>query len=348
MGRFVRRVTGLIAVSALCAAGVTVASPLVAAATTSTSPAVVVSKMTGPNSVSDTPGSWGVYATDLGIMWDDGGGQILTAFGDTFGSAWSPPGGNGNDWRSQVLLRSSDSNLADGMSFVSAATDLPGHAKELIPSKKIDNDEMTVIPTAGVSVGTRQYLAYMSVRHWGAPGTWDTNYAAIAYSDDDGQTWFTAGGPRWDNTGGADNFQMVAFVRDGGYVYMFGTPNGRLGAVRLARVPEADVLMKSSYAYWTGSTWSSAESSAVDVIAAPVAELSVQRNAYSGKWLMTYMRDGDIVLRNAGGPTSSWSTPEVIASSADYPGLSADSCTRGLLDRICTSRCHGGIRTTST
>jgi hypothetical protein len=164
-------------------------------------------------------------------------------------------------------------------------------------------------------------MAYMSVRHWGVPNTWDTNYAAIAYSDDNGQTWVTAGGPRWDNPGGTNNFQMAAFVRDGGYVYMFGTPNGRLGAARLARVPEASVLTKSAYTYWTGSGWSASESAAVDVVSGPVAELSVQKNAYTGGWVMTYMQGSDIVLRSASGPTASWSVPQVIASSADYPGL---------------------------
>lgn len=320
MTRFGKRLISTVAISALCmVAAVAGVGP--AAATSATSPAVVVSKMTGPGSTSNTPATWGVYSTDLGVMWDNGAGTILAAFGDTFGNAWTPPGGNGNDWRSQVLLRSTDTNLADGMSFSSAATDAPGHAKELIPSKKIDNDEMTVIPTAGVSVGSRQYMAYMSVRHWGVPNTWDTNYAAIAYSDDNGQTWVTAGGPRWDNPGGTNNFQMAAFVRDAGYVYMFGTPNGRLGAARLARVPEASVLTKSAYTYWTGSGWSASESAAVDVVSGPVAELSVQKNAYTGGWVMTYMQGSDIVLRSASGPTASWSVPQVIASSADYPGL---------------------------
>ncbi|GAA4535738.1 DUF4185 domain-containing protein [Nonomuraea ferruginea] len=293
-----------------------------AQASTTHSPAVVVSKMTGPGSVSATDTAWQVKATDLGVMWDNGRGEILAAFGDTFGASWQPPGANGDDWRSQVLLRSTDRNLADGMSFSSAATDRPGHAKELIPSRKVDGDEITVIPTAGVSVGTRQYLAYMSVRHWGEPGYWDTNYSAIAYSDDNGQTWVTGGGPRWDNPGGADHFQMAAFVRRDGHVYMFGTPNGRQGAAYLARVPEASVLTKSAYQYWTGSAWrSGADTLAAPIVAAPVSELSVQFNAHTGKWLMTYLKGSDVVLRSASAPTGPWSGPAVVASFADFPGL---------------------------
>ncbi|MEV0268135.1 DUF4185 domain-containing protein [Hamadaea sp. NPDC050747] len=313
----------------LCAAatGVLLMAQLVAvaqpaAATTATSPAIVVAKVTGPGSVSSTDTAWNVKATDLGIMWDNGAGEILAAFGDTFGAAATPPGANGDDWRSQVLLRSSDHNLWDGMSFSSAATDAPGHAKQLIPSQKVDNSEITVIPTAGVSVGSRQYLAYMSVRHWGAPGYWDTNYAAIAYSDDNGQNWVTAGGPRWDNPSGDDHFQMAAMVRRSGYVYLYGTPNGRNGALYLARVPEASVLTKSAYQYWTGSAWQTgADTLATAIVAAPVSELSVQFNAYTGKWLMTYLQGSDIVLRSATAPTGPWSGPSVLASSADYPGL---------------------------
>ena len=281
-----------------------------------------MAKVTGPGSVSNTPVSWGVYGTDLGIAWDNGSGQTLFAFGDTFGSTWTPPGGNGNDWRSQVLLRSTDAYLADGLAFSGAATDTPGHAKELIPSQKIDNVEMTVIPTAGVSVGSRQYMGYMSVRHWGPPSQWDTNYAAIAYSDDNGENWTTAGGPRWDNPNGENHFQMGAFVRRGGYVYNFATPNGRNGDAYVARVPEADVLDKSDYEYWNGSAWvAGSDTQAAAIVSGPVAELSVRYDSGRSLWLMTYMQGTDIVLRTAPAPTGPWSAAQVIVSDADFPGL---------------------------
>jgi hypothetical protein len=310
------------AVSVL-AAGLTAAAMAgpTAAATTVHTPAVVVGKMTGPGSASNTPAAWGIYGTDLGVMWDNGAGEVLTAFGDTFGSSWVPPGGNGNDWRSSVLLRSSDTNLSDGLSFHSAAMDSPGHAKELIPSLKVDGVEMTVIPTAGVSVGSRQYMAYMSVRHWGPPGQWDTNYAAIAYSDDNGENWVTTGGPRWENPSGDNHFQMGAFVRHGGYVYLHATPNGRQGDAYVARVPEGSVLSKSAYTYWNGSAWvAGADTQAVPVLDGPVAELSVRYDAERDKWITVYMRGTDIVLRSADAPTGPWSSPQVVVSDADHPG----------------------------
>lgn len=302
---------------------------LPAQATTAHTPATVVSKVTGPGSLSSTDTQWKVKATDLGILWDNGSGQTLAAFGDTFGTNWTGPGagtpaGVDGDWRSQVLLRSSDTNLADGMTFDSAATDVPGHAKQLISAKHIDNDEITVIPTAGIAVGSRQYLSYMSVRHWGLPGEWTTNYASIAYSDDNGQTWVKDAGPRWDNANGTGNnqFQMQAFVHKDGYVYVYGTPSGRSGSLHLARVPENQVLSATAYQYWTGSAWlTGAESSAASVVSAPVSEISVAYNSYTGKYLMMYINGEDLVLRSSTTPQGPWSAPNTIVGPSDYPGF---------------------------
>lgn len=293
-----------------------------AAASLPDTPAVMVNKITGAGSVSATDLAWQVNGTDLGIMWDNGAGQILAAFGDTFGAGFTRPFPSGGDWRSNVLLRSSDLDLAHGIAFDSAAEDSPGHAKELIPSQKVDGVEITVIPTAGVSVGSRQYLGYMSVRTWGPPGLWDTNYASIAYSDDNGQTWVTAGGPVWDNPSGDNTFQQAAFVRDGGYVYLFGTPNGRFGNAYLARVSEGSVLTKSAYEYWTGTGWATGpDTAAAPIVPTPVAELSVQYHPDSGRWLMMYLAEAGIVLRSAPTPQGPWSAATLVVGNQDYPGL---------------------------
>ena len=103
-------------------AGTLVVTAAPAVATAAHTPATMVQKVTGPDSPNNTYGRWNVKATDLGIMWDNGSGQVLTAFGDTFGDAWVGPGGGGFgpgdvNWRSNVLLRSTDTNLSDGMSF---------------------------------------------------------------------------------------------------------------------------------------------------------------------------------------------------------------------------------------
>jgi hypothetical protein len=285
------------------------------------SPAIDIAKLTGPDSINHTDTKWKITGTDLGITWDNGSGQTLTAFGDTFGD-WEGPGGGGGDWRSNTLVRSTDHDLSNGMTFDSAVEDKPGHAGELIASKKIDGVEITTIPTAGISVGNRQYLAYMSVKHWGPPGLWDTNFQSIAYSDDNGATWSTADSPVWtNNAGGTDPFQMGAFAKRDGYVYFFGTPNGRMGTAHVSRVPQDSVLDKAAYRYWNGSDWVADETAATTIVDAHVAELSVQYNDYTHRWLMTYLQDDRIVLRSAMAPQGPWSASTTLATAADYPGL---------------------------
>jgi hypothetical protein len=301
-------------------------TPFQAEAATTPSPATQVAKLTGPGSINATDSRYSVYGTDLGIMWDNGAGQVLAAFGDTYGKGW---GGNGAgpssaDWRCNTLARSADTNLADGMSFTTMVQDRPGHAKQLLDCKQVDNDEDTVIPTAGVSVGGRSYLHYMSVNHWGSAGNWYTNYSGVAYSDDNGQTWQKDPGARWQNTASWDSqFQMAAYARRDGFVYMYATPNGRFGGVHLARVPEQSVLDKASYRYWDGGAWQTAESAAAPIVAGPVGELSVQYNQFAGKWLMMYLNESRaaIVLREADTATGPWSGERVVVRASDYPGL---------------------------
>ena len=119
-------------------------------------------------------------------------GQILTAFGDTTGLSRNP-GCDGlvGEWRSNVLFRSSDRVLADGMRIDSAPMDGTAQAREIISGLKIPGVEASSIPTSGIAVNGAQYLSYMSVRNWGEAGQWSTNYSQIATSSDNGETWTT-------------------------------------------------------------------------------------------------------------------------------------------------------------
>ncbi len=45
--------------------------------------------LTGASSINQTEARYEVKGTDLGIMWTDERGQILAAFGDTFGAGWA-------------------------------------------------------------------------------------------------------------------------------------------------------------------------------------------------------------------------------------------------------------------
>lgn len=290
--------------------------------TVPTSPAVLVDEITGEAATTDTKAEYSFGATDLGIIWESAPGHVLMAFGDTF----LHPGGEGagfEQWRSNVLVGSSDDELSDGMSLDWALVDEQGNAKEIVGSKKIPGDEHTTIPTGAIQVDGRQYLAYMSVRKWGAPGQWWTNFSQLIYSDDGGATWTAEGAPRWDNNADStQGFQMVAFERHDGFVYMFGTPNGRNGAVRVARVPEKNMLDKQSYRYWDGATWSDDEHSASEILPAKNSELSVRYDESIGKWeLITLNGNADLVLRVADTPVGPWGEEQILATQVEYPGL---------------------------
>ena len=289
-----------------------------------------VAVLTGAESINATEARYQVKGTDLGIMWTDDRGQILTAFGDTFGPGWAGHGSEvadpaASDWRSNTLARSSDHGPAEGMSFTDFITDRAGHAKELLPSLKRDGVEVSKIPTSGVNVGGRNYLAYMSVRHFGQPGQWLTNYSGIAYSDDGGQSWVDVPSAVRPNTPGFDEkFQMIAYARQDGFIYAFGTPNGRVGDAYLARVAEQRLLDTSAYEYWTGRAWQRGASAiAAPIMAGPVGELSVRYDQTLKSWEMMYLDQprGAIVVRLAPQPAGPWGAPMPVATSSQYPTL---------------------------
>lgn len=335
------------------------AAPMLAAAVVSGPVTTPVAWVTGSGTMgpyflprtNNTSALFGIAGTDLGIMWDNGIAdnlatavnehQILMAFGDTFSGT-----GMTGTWRSNTLLRTSDGTPADGLTvapgvlgdiFSGSPLSAPNFSKQIIKSSGYlgwFGSEVTIIPTSGISVpydnayGSRQYVSFMSVKSWDTPGRWTTNYAGIAYSDDNGQNWTVASKSIRSaanfrtNTGyvsGNQNFQQSAFVRppdgaaDSNYVYMFGTPSGRGGTVYLSRVAQADVADQTKYQYWNGSTWVANSPSAAKPIL-PVTstattgflgwflslfgissttypsagELSVQYNTYLNKYVMMY------------------------------------------------------------
>ncbi|WP_040792908.1 DUF4185 domain-containing protein [Nocardia paucivorans] len=285
-----------------------------------------VAKQTGAHSVNRTDKRWQVYGTDLGIMWESAPGEIAIAFGDTVGRGFHPPGGMGGDWRSNVLAFSTDRELADGMNYDRMVTDGPCHAAEILRSRKLDNIEITTIPTSGFALDGRQYLSYMSIRTWQSiPGTFYTNYGGIAYSDDGGQTWVKDPYARWDNIFGLANFQVGAMVPHGDHVYLFGTPNTRLGSVALARVAKDEILDPRAYQYWRDGMWTpvGGAAAATPIVDGPAGELSVRYDASRGVWQMSYLDTAKaaIVLRESDTPQGVWSPGTPTVSVLDYPEL---------------------------
>lgn len=285
-----------------------------------------VAKVTGAGSVSRTNKRYQVNGTDLGIMWESAPDQVAIAFGDTVGRGFHPPGGQGEDWRSNVLGFSGDRDLADGMSIDSMVQDSRCHAAEVLSSRKMDNVEITTIPTSGFAVGDRQYMSYMSIRTWHSiPTTWWTNYGGIAYSDDGGSTWTKDPHAQWENIFGVSKFQVTSMVPAGDFVYMFGTPNTRLAGVGVARVPIDQVLDKTAYQYWQDGSWTPLAGSqgASTIVSAPAAELSVRYVAESNLWQMVYLDTSKaaIVLRTANSPQGLWTESVPMVSALEYPEL---------------------------
>ena len=149
--------------------------------------------VTGDDSVNKTGENWNVGGTDLGIpIYDEANQKMYIAFGDTF----SGNNQQGN-WRSNIMAVTTDLDASDGITIDSFLNNNRPIAKEFIPSKKVNNLEMTTIPTGGIVIGDALYVHYMSVRVWGLPGEWDINYNGVVKSVDQGITWERVNSLTW-------------------------------------------------------------------------------------------------------------------------------------------------------
>lgn len=196
---------------------------------------------------------WYIAGTDLGIMWNSGYTDPVTGkpvIYTLFGDSYSEPGMAG-DWRNNVLFRTIDTDLSDGLQFngavINAGAQYPGDpngvhqwygtggapagATQIIYDPGQDGlfgRTYTMIPTSAIAIenpdaegGYRQYATVMSIRTWDNPGSWTTNYSGIAYSDDGGKTWTvdpaTIRSSGWFRAGpayvpGDEHFQQNALV----------------------------------------------------------------------------------------------------------------------------------------
>lgn len=266
----------------------------------------------------DATKKYAVHGTDLGSVFTMGERTYLV-FGDTFGEREDgKTGAGGSFWRSNVMAYTGDTDLSDGVSLDGMVTDEVGLAKELLESKKVDNQEMTVIPTYGFAVGESMYLHYMSVRHWGTPGRWEANHAGLARSTDQGDTWEKL---PW-TWPGESNYVQVSVAEHDGQLYFWSIPAGRFGGVKLMRVAPERVADPAAYQHYAGGRWDGDPAQATFVVDDTVGELSVIR--HEGRWIMMYLREGSgVVIREAATPWGPWSEPVEAVSATEYPGLYA-------------------------
>jgi hypothetical protein len=273
-----------------------------------------------------------VCGTDLGTMTEIGN-RIFFAFGDTFGYDGDICRGvGGPNWRSNVFASTTDHNPADKVVLEDWLRGPDGKATAVAegahqPAFTGLDGEQTKIPTAMVSVGDRIYLHYMSVHGFGtAGGVWDCNYSKFVYSDDLGKTWKQSDlkfGER------DSNFNMLALTSEAGrgneqreYIYAMGTPCGRFGSARLARVRKENILNTDAWEYFNGNRdWTPTSRDAIEIIPAPVGEGSILWNPSIQRWMYTYLneRTASLELREAECPWGEWSSPHIVATAAQFP-----------------------------
>ncbi len=292
-----------------------------------------VRALTGISSPTDMK-SIDVCGTDLGTMTEIGN-RIFFAFGDTFGFDGDICRGiGGPNWRSNVFASTTDHNPADKVVLEDWLRGPDGRAIAVVegahrPAFTGVDGEQTKIPTAMVSVGNRIYLHYMSIHGFSTVGgVWECNYSKFVYSDDLGKTWKQSElrfGER------DSNFNMLALTGEPGrgnerreYIYAMGTPCGRFGSARLARVKRENALDIDAWEYFSGSRgWTPNPRDAIELIPAPVGEGSILWNPGIQRWMYTYLNEktAAIELREAECPWGKWSLPEVVATAAQFPQL---------------------------
>ncbi|MGV9173644.1 MAG: DUF4185 domain-containing protein, partial [Promethearchaeia archaeon] len=208
-----------------------------------------VIQLTGENSPSRTD-QYMVYGTDLGSIFTHGE-RIYFIFGDTFGTRYKDHIGPGGEmWRSNTMGYTHDKNASNGIIFDGMIVNSTGIAKQLIPSSCADN-EITKIPTAGISVNGNIYLYYMSLQQWGDHGHWDANYCGVAKSTDNGENFMILENPRWP---GGSNFIQTTIAPFGDYLYFWSIPSGRFGGVQIMRVRSEKIESQDAYEYLSGFT----------------------------------------------------------------------------------------------
>ena len=293
-----------------------------------------VAQLTGPEATTSTA-NVDICGTDLGIP-ASLNGQLFFAFGDTFGYDGAICKPFGPNWRSNVLGVSTDQYLDDGLSWDHWLTGADGKAGAVIEGahQAPFTGEQTKIPTAMIGLGNTLYLHFMSVHGFAAQGgVWQCNFSQFVISRDAGNTWQPSGGHVGEQ---GSNFDMLALSADrgdgnadGAYVYIIGTPCGRFGDARLARVRAGELTNVPAWEYYAGSgvdgapLWDKRALKAVDVVPGPVGEASLVWNAYLKRWTYSYLneRTASLELRQAKTPWGPWSAPRVLASARDYPQL---------------------------
>ena len=174
----------------------------------------------------DGEGGVGVPNTDLSIMGMTPDGRLFTMQGDTSaGVSYDEHG----DPAGPAGKRLPD---AEGGKNNIIFWKMDEHGKwvpDEVVKAPFQTDGISTIPTSTFNDGDTMYTSVMDVNNW-ENGTWQTNSSQLWKSTDGGRTWTPTNAVVAERRGPGNNhpFQVQSFApNDDGYVYMYGTADGR-------------------------------------------------------------------------------------------------------------------------
>jgi hypothetical protein len=264
----------------------------------------------------------GLCGADLGSVFS-WLGRTYIAFGDIFGCPLTPD--EQPNWRAHALAFTTDTNLSNGITFNGWITNSAGNPRLLF---RPDPGGFAARPTHGVSVGNTGYLFYSNVTEQFTGGRWNCNSSSAAKSTNRGRTWQKL--PQLKR--GSGNFNQVFLYKTRDFVYFFSIPCGRLGGVKLMRVRQAQIENRGAYEYLmdadNDNSWErDAAARAAIIVPAPVGELSVIRNNFTGGYIMSYLTGVPggtaIVMRIAPNIWGPWGSRIFVVGSNRFPCLYA-------------------------
>lgn len=293
-------------------------------------------KMAGFGDANTGEGGVGVPNTDLSIMGMTPDGRMFTIQGDT-GAGMNPKTNGGPGER-----------LPDGGNNSIIYWKMDEHGKWVVDEvvknpfpSQVGPDgkpDISTIPTSTFNVGDTMYTSVMNVDHWNGPPNlrppgesgWVSRSSELWKSTDNGKTWVRSDAV-WPNDVKAPNnpFQVQSFApADDGYVYMYGTADGRTNdGLHMARVPEQYVGDTSKYEYWTGTAFdhNQPQSSSPAVIQTPQGVTGIGEpniHFYDNKALLTFNdENGGIYTSSSTDGGVTWTDPTRVVSQGGVYGV---------------------------
>ncbi len=294
----------------------------------------VICKLTGPDSINDeVTFDAGIRGTDLGIPFETASGDMMLLYGDSFSNE-----NMSGMWWSNFMAKTSDTNLADGLTFDSIVTAPNGIALPFAQgqhnegSEENTGSEVTKIPTGGISVNGNDYIFYMSIRYWGVGGAWLVSYNQCLKATDDTHTeWVEVPSLRWNEEELYYAGQIYPFhnPKDEEHIYFTSIPGGRFNGAIMFRVDVNNFENRSEYEYLVGDdNWVKGDEGMAQLNSDPyfimspsVAEPSIIYSEYLDKFIFTTLRGSNIVFALSDEVTGPYDDIHAVISGSDYPLL---------------------------